>query len=160
MGSPGSYTVRLSAEGKTWAKPLTVRMDPRVKTSQAGLNEQFALSQRLANDAAEVSKAVANAGELEKKIRERRGADIAAALVKSQSILGPPPEGFGSPVTPVNTDHTSLRYLAGALSQLYGAVQSADVAPTAEQQKAAQQLETQMKATLAEWQTFASTADR
>ncbi len=152
--APGSYTVRLSAEGKTWTKPLTVRMDPRVKTTQAGLDEQFALSQRLANDAAEVSKAVAQASETEKDLRKLRGPDAATRFAQLEPILGPAPEGYGSPVTPVNTDHTSLRYLAGALGQLYGAVQSADLAPTIEQQKAAQQLEAQMKITLAEWQRF------
>jgi hypothetical protein len=43
------------------------------------------------------------------------------------------------------------------LGQVYGAVQSADVAPTPDQQRAASQLETQMKSTLADWQRLLAT---
>jgi hypothetical protein len=37
---PGVYTVRLKANGKTYTQPLTVRMDPRVKTPLAALQKQ------------------------------------------------------------------------------------------------------------------------
>ena len=46
---PGRYTVRLTAGGRTLTRPLTVRMDPRIRTSMAALRQQFALSQRLAD---------------------------------------------------------------------------------------------------------------
>ena len=38
---PGSYTVRLTVDGKTSTAPLTIKMDPRVKTSVAGLAKKF-----------------------------------------------------------------------------------------------------------------------
>ena len=44
---PGTYTVRLTAGGQTRTAPLTVRMDPRVKTGEAGLRQQHALSRTL-----------------------------------------------------------------------------------------------------------------
>jgi photosystem II stability/assembly factor-like uncharacterized protein len=44
---PGTYTVRLTADGKTATQPLIVQMDPRVPTSRAGLEQQFALSMRV-----------------------------------------------------------------------------------------------------------------
>ena len=44
---PGTYTVRLTTGGTTLERPLTVRMDPRVKTSDADLQLQFDLSQAL-----------------------------------------------------------------------------------------------------------------
>jgi len=43
---PGTYTVRLTVDGKTSTQPLTVAMDPRVKTPPAGLEEQFRLSMK------------------------------------------------------------------------------------------------------------------
>ncbi len=46
---PGRYTVRLTASGQTATQPLTLRMDPRVKTPDAALRQQFDLSQRLAD---------------------------------------------------------------------------------------------------------------
>jgi photosystem II stability/assembly factor-like uncharacterized protein len=44
---PGTYTVRLTANGRTLSQPLVVTMDPRVKTSHDDLAQQFALSMRL-----------------------------------------------------------------------------------------------------------------
>lgn len=44
---PGEYTIKLIAGGKTYTKPLTVIMDPRVKTSLAALEQQLTLSLRL-----------------------------------------------------------------------------------------------------------------
>ncbi|HUP88334.1 MAG TPA: hypothetical protein VM100_03245 [Longimicrobiales bacterium] len=44
---PGAYTVRLTVDGKTYEQPLNVRMDPRVKTSLAGLQQQFTLSMQV-----------------------------------------------------------------------------------------------------------------
>src|SRR5207247_1648275 len=45
--APGDYTVVLTVDGKSFAQPLTVQMDPRVKTSAADLQEQFDLSWQL-----------------------------------------------------------------------------------------------------------------
>jgi photosystem II stability/assembly factor-like uncharacterized protein len=44
---PGVYTVRLTAGSATQTQPLTVKMDPRVTTPSAGIQEQFALSMRV-----------------------------------------------------------------------------------------------------------------
>ena len=44
---PGQYTVVLTAGGKTYTQPLTIKMDPRVKTPLAGLREQFTESMQL-----------------------------------------------------------------------------------------------------------------
>ena len=41
---PGRYTVRLTVDGTVLTQPLTVRMDPRVKTARAALQEQHDLS--------------------------------------------------------------------------------------------------------------------
>ena len=46
---PGTYSVRLTASGKTYTQPLTLKMDPRVKTPAQALLQQFTLSTRLAD---------------------------------------------------------------------------------------------------------------
>src|SRR3989440_1433537 len=46
---PGEYTVVLTANSKSYPQPLTVKMDPRVKMSQAELEEQLTLSQQLSD---------------------------------------------------------------------------------------------------------------
>ena len=44
---PGAYTVRLIAGGKTLSQPLTIVMDPRVKTSRFDLAQQFETSKTM-----------------------------------------------------------------------------------------------------------------
>src|SRR5205807_5606644 len=44
---PGQYTVVLTVNGKTYSQPLTVKMDPRVKTPATALAQQFKLSQQM-----------------------------------------------------------------------------------------------------------------
>jgi hypothetical protein len=41
---PGKYTVRLTVNGRSHTQPMVIKMDPRVKISDAGLRQQFTLS--------------------------------------------------------------------------------------------------------------------
>ncbi len=38
---PGNYTVKLTVDGRSYTRPLTVRMDPRIKTSLEDLRKQY-----------------------------------------------------------------------------------------------------------------------
>ena len=49
---PGQYTVRLTVDGKTYTQPLTLKLDPRVKTSPAGLAQLASLSREMYDGAA------------------------------------------------------------------------------------------------------------
>jgi photosystem II stability/assembly factor-like uncharacterized protein len=44
---PGTYTVKLTANGTSYTKPLVVKMDPRVRSGPAALKAQFDLSKRV-----------------------------------------------------------------------------------------------------------------
>jgi hypothetical protein len=44
---PGQYSLKLSVDGKSYTQPLTVKMDPRVKTSPAALLRQFTLATKI-----------------------------------------------------------------------------------------------------------------
>src|SRR6202035_765606 len=46
---PGSYTVRLMANGAAYTAPLTIKMDPRVKISPTELRRQFDMEVELAS---------------------------------------------------------------------------------------------------------------
>lgn len=47
LALPGRYTVKLSVNGRTYAQPLTLKMDPRVPISAAALRAQFTLAQHI-----------------------------------------------------------------------------------------------------------------
>ena len=47
---PGKYSVVLTVDGQRYTQPLTIEMDPRVKTSSADLQKQFELSKQIYDD--------------------------------------------------------------------------------------------------------------
>ncbi|MEO6258751.1 MAG: glycoside hydrolase, partial [Thermoanaerobaculia bacterium] len=65
---PGTYSVRLTANGKTLTTPLTVKMDPRVTTPPAGIAQMFELQTRLAGMLSRSSTAVLKAGSLTRQL--------------------------------------------------------------------------------------------
>jgi photosystem II stability/assembly factor-like uncharacterized protein len=46
---PGAYTVKLTVDGATYIRPLTLKMDPRAKITALGLTQQFRLATRIAD---------------------------------------------------------------------------------------------------------------
>jgi photosystem II stability/assembly factor-like uncharacterized protein len=147
---PGKYAVRLSVDGTAYTQPLTLKMDPRVKTPLADLVKQFELSTRIADAQAEALAAIAEAGRLRQQVTAMRGAakamplnltqSLAALDKKLEALIGPAPTVPGGGGEPAATERTSLRYVSGTLgggagggfggASLMAAVQSADVAPT------------------------------
>ena len=124
---PGQYTVRLTAAGRSLTRPLTVRMDPRVKTPEAWLRQQFALSQRLAEALDRNTRLV----EQVRRLRNDRPDDAAlAALEGAAEERKPLAEEPQPALVPWNA----------RLGALYSLLQSTDVAPTPQAVRAAEKL--------------------
>jgi len=49
LALPGSYQVRITIDGKSYSRELTVRLDPRLKVSGAELRKQFELEMQITN---------------------------------------------------------------------------------------------------------------
>jgi photosystem II stability/assembly factor-like uncharacterized protein len=47
---PGNYTVKLTVDGKSYTRSLTIKMDPRVKTPVVELQKQYTLSDKCYNE--------------------------------------------------------------------------------------------------------------
>ncbi len=58
---PGNYSVRLTVNGKVYMQTLTVKMDPRVKTSFSGLEKQHDYSVLCYHDAQKIIEILQNA---------------------------------------------------------------------------------------------------
>jgi hypothetical protein len=131
---PGTYTVRLTVGGQSFTQPLTVKMDPRVKTPAADLAKQYTVSLELADAIRRGSQALGEVRALRARLRDARtrtGAPVAEidALEKSAAAIEGSGGGFfgggaGGP--------DSLARLGGQLQQLYELVQDADVAPSSQ----------------------------
>jgi hypothetical protein len=118
---PGQYTVKLTAGGKAYTQPLTVKMDPRVKTSPAGLQQQFDLSMSVYNRMMEMATALQELRGYRTRLKDSPAlADLARRAAALESVesddSGNPPETFGR--------------LRGSLSSLLSLLQGADEAPT------------------------------
>jgi hypothetical protein len=140
---PGSYTLRLTANGKTVSERLTVRMDPRVKTGAASLARQLALSVQLRDAMNRSHEALEELHALRATIHGGTGAaarpdstlssDLRALDARVAAFEG---TGTARPIDAravgprATTPVPNLTTLHEQLGQLYELAQGADVAPT------------------------------
>jgi hypothetical protein len=80
---PGQYTVRLTAGGKTYEKPLTVKMDPRIKTPAMAIAQGHAMAVALFDDMTRDSVIVAQARAVQTRLHEARDRANNATLTEA-----------------------------------------------------------------------------
>jgi len=155
---PGSYTVRLTANGKTYSAPFTIKMDPRVQVSAASLEKKFRLETTLAALLSETSKAVMQAASLHdplQKLSERStGAihDKVQAFQEQIAALIGSPSGFAPPAEAVTLARANAQ-----VASLYGQVWQVDAEPTQSQSEAVAAVERDASAAMKRWDTFNTT---
>lgn len=158
---PGNYTVRLTVDGGTYTQPLTLRLDPRVRTSAAGLAQLNTLTRSLYETATSTHSAYAEARSLVAQLDKMSGADVAAFKTEVEAVApAPAPPGRGrfggrrggGGNAPANLESASNALIAASM-----AMQAADVAPTAGQVAAAERARTQSRDALAKWNAIRTT---
>ena len=150
---PGQYTVRLSVNGHSYNEPLTVKMDPRMKTSREGLVEMFHLEMRLAAMMSASTNDVTEARSAHEQLQKVAGqasgpvADAISAMEKKVSAVLGGGGGFFAPPSPTPT----LSRANGEATALYGEVGRADAAPTGAQMSAAAEAEKSFAEASKQW---------
>jgi len=165
LALPGKYTVQLTAHGKNSTQTLTIKMDPRVKTSQEELVRQFELASKLSARGGEVAAAQQQIAELRKQIETRKKeasgkADAVKALEelsqKLDVMAATESEGgfglFGLALP--DKGEEPVPKVASALNGLMAIVESADVAPTEDVNTATAKWDKAAEETLASWADF------
>ena len=157
---PGTYTVRVSANGKAQSEPLMVRMDPRVKTSQADLQAQFDAAKGMYDDMLKAT-AVLHEGTVLREQMKSRGnqkpvqnadAEMQSKLDRILGVEGRRGGGRGGPAGPA-----TLLSLRLTLSRLEHQIENADEAPTAAQIEAYRITAAEMPALIQQWEEFKKT---
>ncbi len=165
MVVPGTYQVRLIANGKTLTQPLEVVIDPRVKTPPENLQRQFELSMRVYQsniqlhqavnqiraieaeldglqkqfgDDAQAKPVLASAGELHHKIRNIEEGLIQVEMKGSEANLAFP------------------NMLNEKFDTFIRSVESADDAPTQQQYEVYDMLNGQLQQLLGSWKQVAT----
>ena len=149
---PGEYTVVLTVDGQTYRRPLTLEMDPRVKTPVADLQKQFDLSQLVYQDLLAlqtvIEKSTATRAQLKSMREKARVADAAKIDEASKELeslegvegrrrRGPQPDNL----TGVRT----------SLLELLAVFQDADVAPTSQAEATVSRLHQLMTSLTRQW---------
>jgi hypothetical protein len=178
---PGTYSVRLTVEGKTQSAPLTIKMDPRVKTPPLGLEKKFQSETRLASILSESSQAVFEAGSLRDQIekldsqesysaspngpdkgadKEKRDitkpttlrkAEAKGAIETFQKKLTALLGASGDSESPASREEVTLNSVNRQAGGLYGQVWQVDAEPTIPQQEAQTAIERTSTDVLKRW---------
>jgi hypothetical protein len=156
---PGTYTVRLTIDGKSSSAPLTIKMDPRVKTSTAGLEKKFQAEMRIASVMTESTHALLQGGSIRTQLDKlsaqpnNPAKDAIAAIDKKLTGLLGAAGGFFAPPSP----EVSLSRVNGQAATLYQQIWPADAEPTAAQLAALSATEHDSTDVLKRWSEFKGT---
>ena len=143
---PGIDSVTLIVNGKRYSQPLTVRMDPRVKTLALALVRQHSLSVRMVRGLKQVTTALEELRALRAKVRDAQSgatgaaAEALAGFDRRAAAL----EGSGGSAP-------ALGRLSGELASLYATLQEVDLAPTSQVVSTVAERESSLKELLARW---------
>ena len=148
---PGTYSVKLIAGGQSTTQPLTVKMDPRVKTPAEGLQQQFALSKQMYDAIVEANSAL----ELLRAIRVKtKGTPLDQ---KAAAMEGTPAGDFGPPPGAATQPET-LNGVMASLRSVLSLLQQADVTPSAQAAAAAADRRKALDDVLKRWKDFQTEA--
>jgi len=148
----GEYMVRLTVGERQLTQPLSLRLDPRVTTSDADLARLASLSREMWDGAIAADAAYQEARALVAEL-DAAGTAEAAALKAEVEVLAPAPRtgggrGFrgGGSAGPPNLQAVSQAMMSAAMG-----MQGADVAPTLRQVAACDSARIQLQDVMARW---------
>ena len=156
---PGVYTVKLTLVGKSYSQPLTVKMDPRIKTPAADLQQQFEVAIEVSRRQSEISEAQRSVKQLLSQARQlrpqaRNNAALAAALdalVQKADDIGGTPRNRFAPSNRPPKEQPDMASLSSKFAAIFSAVNSGDEAPTAEARKAFASTQQNLTTVMANW---------
>lgn len=147
---PGNYTVKLIVDGKAYTQPITIKMDPRVKTTKQDLQQQFDLSYQCYNDELTIHKTLKQINKLNTrlaKLQTLKNKDIASQIAVLTTLL----DKLANPKS-----ENYIGALSGALAGCAGNIQGADVAPTTQQIKSVNDVHEKFIKSQLLWETLKS----
>jgi hypothetical protein len=136
---PGNYTIKLTVDGKSYTQPLTIKIDPRVKTPLVELQRQYDLSDKCYRHLKTVMAAMEKLNSLREQINKllpNASGELAVALKKTNADALKAENGTaGTKVENFNSLRSTLGGLMNLLqesempvtTQAAGAVNQADI---------------------------------
>ncbi|MCX6550241.1 MAG: glycoside hydrolase [Acidobacteria bacterium] len=166
--APGAYTVRLTVDGKSCAQPITVKMDPRVRTTAPGLAEQAALSKALYDGALVAQATLQTLRTLRADVKLAQDRAGQSAVAKSLAAFdqklaaleggagsGFGPGGGGRGGAPGGPD--TFASIGASLTSLVSLLQAADATPTTQLVAAVGERRQALASLVATWTALTTT---
>lgn len=155
---PGKYSVVLTVNGKSYSQPLTVQMDPRVKTPARDLAEQFRLSKQLYDQWLRFDVLADQIKAVRKQLADLRARAKADELKAHLDALNQKLDALAGPETPRPDPAAKLttQSAKARLRTLFGIIQGVDIAPTPQVVAAVSALQTDVELLMTQWQTIRS----
>ncbi len=138
LAPPGTYQVRLTANGQTMTRPFRIRLDPRLEgVTEADLTEQFTLAMKIRDRTGEANEAVVLVRELVPQIKDRAAKaklrEITTAAEALTRRLGEVEEAIYQVRNRSNQDPLNFPIrLNNRIAQLQGTIEMGDAKPTAQ----------------------------
>ena len=155
---PGTYRVRLEANGKTLWSTLHVKMDPRVDNPLADLEALFATESRLASmvtKSAEADMQAHSVHEQIESIAQKAPQEVKELLEKCDKRVTALTSGESDSAK--KEDAKGLDDVTGEVASLYAQVGQADAAPTDAQRSAVEQVSREEDEALRAWTQLTTT---
>ena len=160
--APGTYTVKLTVNGRSYTQPLSVKQDPRVPTPALNLNQLYTLMRGSYFDAANARAGLDSIRQLREEVEKRRAASSDAVKLaldafdkRLEDLVGAPvPGGRGAGPT---QSPDSLGAVVAALAAVTRELGAADVQPTAEQVKSVAAARAAARRAMLRWQSLRTT---
>ena len=146
---PGSYTVKLTVDGKSYTQPLIVKMDPRIQTPLDDLRKQHEMQMGAVEGMNESYEALEQVKSVRTQMKELAGKvsaneklakDLAALDNQCAELEGATQRSFFG-VPPSGKQPENLSTLNQHFSTILTVADSADAAPTTQATAAYQELE-------------------
>ena len=155
MGRAGTYTVRLTANGKTLTQPIVIKLDPRVKVTP-DVEQIFTLTTRAENNARTAAAAYKDARALIEKLNAKGGQDAAVKQIEElapdqHQARGGRGGGGGEFGAPEAAPAPSLATIGGLVVGSVMSMQAAELPPTAIELQAAAADQAAYTSVMAKW---------
>ncbi|HEX3985100.1 MAG TPA: glycoside hydrolase [Acidobacteriaceae bacterium] len=145
---PGTYTVKLTVDGKSETEPVTVKMDPRVHMTQDELVALHSAQLAMGDALNSVAQADLDAHAVEEQLNAPGNADLAAQVGQYKDALDKVLKGDRTQHRP------GIDEVSGETGQLYGELEGADAVPTEALLQAAQGAEHEGTEVVPAWESF------
>ncbi|MDQ6757802.1 MAG: glycoside hydrolase, partial [Bacteroidota bacterium] len=144
---PGNYVAKLFVDGKTYAQSFTVKMDPRVKTSLAGLQQQHDLSLMIYNDRLQILNALKEINDLRRKIKEKLGDATGAAI----SDLNMCDTVVAALATTSSDSKQNFKGVDSLMNLVFNVIRGSDTPPTSQAVAATKNMDVAFKTVWQKW---------